>query len=318
MDNGTTRVTDRRADGLDEELGRAARKGMPMPPSIAKGLVKAMAAAKAVAKGAENKHHGYAYASAESVITEAREALAAGGISLLTESWDVVTREVRYPSTDADGVVTMTAEDEDHVVVYYLLVSAEGDSWRPDRPVRTPILPEKGRPPDKALATALTYNLSYYLRALLLLARVAKDEEVDTRDDTAHQPKPRQRPAAKGKPQPPPAEPGQPATPGDFVLRYTKLAGTKFRDLKDESLAWVRDDCQKHVDAKPADTKGQQAVRAVYGPHLEAALAHLAEREAARAAQPPAAAPTAPEPAPHPADQGLEQGGCSAQDGDVP
>ncbi len=319
MDNGT-KVTDRRADGLDEELGRAARKGMPMPPSIAKGLVKAMAAAKPVAKagqyGDENSKFSYKYATSEDVIIEARDALSVGGVSVLTESWEVATRTVRYLERAEDGTVQYVEEDEDSVVVSYLLVSAEGDSWRP-APVRTPILPEKGRPPDKALATALTYNLNYYLRGLLLLARrMPQEKAVDERDDTQYQPKPRQRPAPKGKPQQPPAEQGPPTSPADVKLRFSPKAGLRFGDMTDEMLGWVRDQCQKHIAANRADE--QAALAAVYRPHHEAAVCLLAEREAARAAQPPAAAPPASEPAPHQSDQGLEQGGCSAQEGDVP
>lgn len=44
-------------------------------------------------------------------------------------------------------------------------------------------MPEKGRPLDKAFATALTTALKYWLRDLLLLPRVVADDDMDTRDD---------------------------------------------------------------------------------------------------------------------------------------
>src|SRR5258707_6928030 len=52
----------------------------------------------------------------------------------------------------------------------------------------TPIVEDKSRPMDKAVATALTYNLGYTLRGLLLLPRV--EDEVDQRDDRKYEPTP--------------------------------------------------------------------------------------------------------------------------------
>jgi hypothetical protein len=49
-----------------------------------------------------------------------------------------------------------------------------------------PFAEEKGRPLDKALAGALTSSLGYWLRSLLLVPR--DDEEMDKRDDRAHDP----------------------------------------------------------------------------------------------------------------------------------
>jgi lysozyme len=45
------------------------------------------------------------------------------------------------------------------------------------------------RPLDKAVATAMTYNLGYFLRGLLLLPRVEEGTDVDQRDDRTHEPK---------------------------------------------------------------------------------------------------------------------------------
>ena len=53
----------------------------------------------------------------------------------------------------------------------------------------TPIIPDKGRPMDKAVATARTYALGYMLRDLLLLPRVEPSADVDARDDRGHEPK---------------------------------------------------------------------------------------------------------------------------------
>jgi hypothetical protein len=52
----------------------------------------------------------------------------------------------------------------------------------------TPIVPGKGRPSDKAVACAKTYDLRYMLRVLLLLPQVEEEIEPDTRDDTKFDP----------------------------------------------------------------------------------------------------------------------------------
>ena len=50
-----------------------------------------------------------------------------------------------------------------------------------------PIIEDKGRPLDKALAGALTTSLAYYLRDLLLIPK-QDENQVDKRDDTRHIP----------------------------------------------------------------------------------------------------------------------------------
>lgn len=146
-----------------------------IPKAIAIALAKAQANARAVEKTSTNEFSKYRYASAESVITEARAALHSVGLALLQLTWD------------ADG---------EELVVRYLLILAEtGETWEPPAR-RTPILlgamtsegKLKGQPADKAAAVALTYNLAYTLRGLLLLARVAEGTDADQRDDGDHAP----------------------------------------------------------------------------------------------------------------------------------
>ena len=136
--------------------------------SLAAALVAAQQQAQAVAKSSENTFHRYKYASAEALIAEAREALANHGLAVMPLEWAVV------PVTDIAGVASK-------VVVTYLLLHEAGASVTAK--CETSILPEKGRPQDKAEATALTYNLGYYLRGLLLLPREDPALSVDGRDD---------------------------------------------------------------------------------------------------------------------------------------
>jgi len=94
----------------------------------------------------------------------------------------------------------------------------------------TPAIEEKGRPRDKAVATALTYSLGYFLRGLLLLPRVDEATDVDRRDDTKHDP--RDRPANGAQRQappsasPPPARPQAPSMDADLPATLTAIATT--------------------------------------------------------------------------------------------
>lgn len=136
--------------------------------SIAAALVTAQKAAHAVEKGSKNTFHRYAYASAEDVIEASRKALAAGDLALLPLGYEV-------------------SEDCGRLRARYALLHASGDKL--ELSSETPVVPEKGRPLDKAVATAKTYDLSYLLRGLLLLPRVEEGTEVDARDDRGHDPR---------------------------------------------------------------------------------------------------------------------------------
>lgn len=128
-------------------------------------LIKAQSVAQAVEKGSSNAFHKYKYASAESMIGEAREALSAAGLALMTVHWFI---------------------REERMNVGYALVHGSGQML--EFQTSTAIIPDKGRPMDKAEATALTYNLGYFLRGLLLLPRVEPGTQPDERDDRDHDP----------------------------------------------------------------------------------------------------------------------------------
>src|SRR5688572_27252394 len=139
-------------------------------PNLFGALAKAQAAARAVEKSATNSFHRYKYASAEAVIEESRHALAGSGLALLPTRYAVERRE--------DGMM---------LVARYALTHASGEKI--DLESETPIIPEKGRPEDKATATAKTFDLAYLLRGLLLLPRVEEGTEADERDDSKYEPK---------------------------------------------------------------------------------------------------------------------------------
>jgi hypothetical protein len=164
-------------------------------------LVKAQAAAGAVAKDSKNQFMRFNYASADHIVWEARTALSSAGLALVTLGWTLV------PSPEKDAMVV------GHVDVSYRLVHGSGEHL--DFAAATPVLVEKGRPLDKALAGAITSNLGYFLRGLLLLPRL-EEAEIEARDDRAYdphapQPAPQRtvpRPAAQdGPPTPEPESP---------------------------------------------------------------------------------------------------------------
>jgi hypothetical protein len=127
-------------------------------------LAKAQAACHAVAKDATNAQHGYKYVTAESIITEARAALATAGLVLLPTSQVL----------KGDRILRR----------FQLVDQASGESavltsvW--------PVVPQNGRPMDKAVAAADTLSLAYLLRDLLLMPRVEAGTDVAGRDDTQY------------------------------------------------------------------------------------------------------------------------------------
>jgi hypothetical protein len=146
-----------------------------MHPELAAGLLKAQAEAIPVGKASVNEHHGYKYVSAEDMISEGRAALRVGGLSLFVAGWRVEALE--KPIASADGKSDAAAR----VIVKYVLahVSGQAYSWE----ASSYIIPGKGRPADKAELGAITANLAYAIRGLLLLPRVDEHVAIELRDD---------------------------------------------------------------------------------------------------------------------------------------
>jgi hypothetical protein len=139
-------------------------------PSLASALAAAQAKCRPVAKNAENSFHHYKYASAEALFAEAKEAFTGTGLAL-------VPLEMRVES-----------KAESHTLVRKFALMHGDASLALD--VQWPIIPDKGRPLDKAMAAAATASLAYLLRDLLQIPRVGKNEEMDSRDDTRRDEKP--------------------------------------------------------------------------------------------------------------------------------
>lgn len=151
-------------------------------------LVRAQRIARAVEKDAHNSFHRYSYASSEAVISEARGALGEAGLAFFAVSYEVVRGE--FAEAAEREPEPKDAKKQDHAKAYgilrakYRLVHEGGEATETESV--TSIIPERGRPVDKAIASAKTFDLAYMLRALLLLPRVEEDTEVDRRDDRGH------------------------------------------------------------------------------------------------------------------------------------
>lgn len=132
------------------------------PRSLSAALLAAQRAVNAVGKDSRNDFHKYRYVSAEAMISACRAALAEGGLTVRRRAWEI-SDDGTFVVSKFEVSYSLTGESTVDTVPWFAVV-------------------EKGKPADKALASALTTSLSYWLRDLLLIPR--EDEEtMDSRDD---------------------------------------------------------------------------------------------------------------------------------------
>lgn len=168
--------------------GPVAQSPAALVGLVALALSKAQQQVRAVDHDARNAYHGYNYTSAESIIEAAKDPLAQNGLALL-------------PLEETLNGHASKGEDRFELVCKFLLIHSSGGSMPLLR--HWPVCPEKGRPLDKATAAASTLCLAYLLRDLLLLPRVAPEDEVAARDDrTAPAQAPAKGPPPKKEPPP--------------------------------------------------------------------------------------------------------------------
>jgi hypothetical protein len=141
----------------------------PMPACIATKLAAASTDAQAVAKGSRNDFAHYDYASAEEIITHCRPLFTLHGLGVARICWS----PLRWLCTN-DG------EASHRVQSWMQLTDLEsGSTWLGG--IDWPVVTSKGRPLDKAEASALTDSLKYWLLGILMLPR--GDIEMDQRED---------------------------------------------------------------------------------------------------------------------------------------
>lgn len=105
---------------------------------LARALLAAQAIIKAIPHDSRNEYHKYRYTSSEAIISECKAALAGNGLSLL-------------PTGETHQVL---GEGQVLLVRSFTLLHTSGE----ERQLTTswPVVPDKGRPLDKATASAAT------------------------------------------------------------------------------------------------------------------------------------------------------------------
>lgn len=175
-----------------------------LPPALAAAIVIAQKSVRAVQKLGWNKHQEFAYATADEMISEGRAACNEAGLALLCLGWTFEPAAPGGREKDPIG----------RVHPLYLLAHESGVCVQLKS--STFVIPDRGRPADKAESASLTGNLGYVYRALLGLAR-EDAPPIDGRDDTDYQqgqqPREPERAPAPQQRQPPPASAASAAAP---------------------------------------------------------------------------------------------------------
>jgi hypothetical protein len=188
--------------------------------TLVRALIAAQRRARAVEKKARNAHHGYNYASADAIIDEASEALSMEGLAVLPVSVGRDPQQVDHVwqiEKDAEGEDASFIVTPRRILAVYKLVHESGEER--DFSSSTPVIPERGRPEDKAEFGARTENLAYALRDLLLIPREDQGAQTPSaRDDREARPR---APAAAAK---------QPAPAGPAPWRSADDDGEKIRE----------------------------------------------------------------------------------------
>jgi hypothetical protein len=177
-------------------------------------LAHARTQAKNVEKDKKNSFHGYKYASAEAVVAEGGLLLSENGLHLLPIATHVDPAMYDAPAP-AGKKKARRGEDGEELeggaspagtvkILYlrrkYLLTHSSGASLQMEQDWA--IVPESGRPMDKAVAGAVTASLGYFVRDLLLLPRVDEADDLDAprRDEVRRETRQEARPEPRPEP----------------------------------------------------------------------------------------------------------------------
>ncbi len=190
----------------------------PFESALAAALVKAQEACGVIYKDSRNEFAKFDYVAADDMVAHARAALNDNGLAVTQENVELLP--ARTPGGEAGEVPWVRIE--------YSVSHTSGElrTYFVDRPV----VEGKGRPMDKALDSAQTTALSYFLRGLLQIPRSDRSLEVEARDDSAYAP------TEKKKAKPAAAKPAPALAPveGDDYERMLRGA----RTLDELRTAW--------------------------------------------------------------------------------
>lgn len=152
----------------------------PKAPSVLlrEALVEAQRIARGVEKTSTNAFHRYNYAGTESIILEAKDAMSVAGLALVPRGARVFSVGTRMEPADEKNKLPMREAPQFFLAKKWTLVHRGGGELDLEEQV-WPVVPEKGRPLDKAFAAADTAALGYLLRSVLMLARVEEGTDLD-------------------------------------------------------------------------------------------------------------------------------------------
>jgi hypothetical protein len=218
-------------------------------PNLSKALGEARDRCRMALKDKRNEFHKYDYASADGIIQTARDAMHGTGLALIPQAQELTLL--------AAGNVVM------HALNRTLLLSHSSGEFVPLSIRGWPVVPERGRPLDKAFAVALTTSLSYLLRDLLQMPR-GDEADMNARNDL---------PQEAARPAKPAAEPVvspvvkharaiEEAETMDALRTVFKaaMADRKLTDDERHDLAALKDERKQVMEnAKPLFAGQQQA-----------------------------------------------------------
>mgnify|MGYP000246290882 CR=1 FL=1 len=221
-----------------------ADAGWTMPPAIAKAIAIAQGLMQRVGHDGKNLHHWYRYTSAEAVIEASIEPMAKAGLGLVQCGWEPLPPrcDTWFDVSDKGEQLEQRVSGPARIEIRYMLVHESGVAWWMP-PVTMPVLPEKGRPMDKAEATALTYSLGYVLRGLLKIPRTDDADDLDQRDDRGRDDRPARQQQQQTRARQPERTPEPaPTTPANLAVNMAEVeklidAAETEKDLK---VAWGR------------------------------------------------------------------------------
>ena len=237
-------------------------KDRVIPPALAAALVQAQIAAKGVKKDGRNKHSGYDYTTADTMVDAAKVALNGAGLAVMPLGLDV----------------TMFTAGPKQVLNYDLireivLVHESGASIGFE--VKWPLYLQSGkRARDKAVGAADTTMMGYIYRDLCAIPRGLDAGSVDDRDDAGSQ-EPGQA-ATPPKASKPAAKPKPPAKPKDNAkAKAAEEKAAKAKTAKEKAAK------AKVAKVKAAKAKVAAAKKAAAEAEAEAAAAEDAAYDGA-------------------------------------
>lgn len=255
---------------------RPADLAQPAPqvacPHLSAALALARDRCEMAVKDKRNEYHKFNYASADEVITVGKAALKGTELAIIPQLQEL--------TTVGSGNATIYALNRT------IFLSHSSGEFVPLHIHGWPVIPDKGRPLDKAFAVALTSSLAYLLRDLLQMPR-GDEADMNTRDDRD---KAAPRPAAQQPRTDPPAKSAGLPTTGAELHRRLREADA---DLASKGVCQIGS-LLAHVTQAGVKAGFGADLTQWHGPAIELAV-HEARAFKARL----------PAPKPAPADDGL-------------